>query len=318
MAYQTPKTNWLASDVVQPADMNRIEQNTVELKKAATIDVADANGYFTTTPKTVENVLQELGSAVTTGKSKIATAISAMNQAASSADTFDTLSSKIRAISTDATAGTGDVLSGKTFYSGGSKQTGIMPNNGAVIITPSTVNQNIPAGYHNGSGYVKGDANLVAGNIVKGASIFGVNGSFKTRLAGYGDAVNWVKGYWGSSCGGSVSVDLTNGVFLKIYSPDGTDRAAVIDQPVDLTYVSTVVFHIGENDGNYTLYMVVSTSKNGDYNTYNVRTSTTGTGVYSLDVTSLTGLYYLRMHYGFFSAGTGSSYTASARVFLLV
>ncbi|ORX22469.1 hypothetical protein BVF91_11555 [Thermoanaerobacterium sp. PSU-2] len=176
MAYVTPKTNWQASDVVQPADMNRIEQNTVELKKAATIDVADANGYFTTTPKTVESALQELGSAVTTGKNTIASAITSMGQSASGTDTFATLASKIQAISTDANAGVGDVLSGKTFYQGGSKKTGAMANNGAVIITPSTQNQAIPAGYHNGSGYVKGDANLVAANIVAGRSIFGVSG----------------------------------------------------------------------------------------------------------------------------------------------
>jgi len=37
------------------------------------------------------------------------------------------------------------------------KQTGTMPNQGAVNITPGTANQSIPAGYHNGSGTVSGD-----------------------------------------------------------------------------------------------------------------------------------------------------------------
>jgi hypothetical protein len=144
MAYQTPKTNWTAQDVVQPADMNRIEGNIAELKKAATIDVTDANGYFTSNPKNIENVLQELGSAVTTGKSKIATAISAMGQSAASTDTFDTLSSKIRAISTDATAATLDVASGKTFYSGGTKQTGqatllTISSNGSTVFAGASI-----------------------------------------------------------------------------------------------------------------------------------------------------------------------------------
>lgn len=179
MAYQTPKTNWQASDVVQPADMNRIEQNIAELKKAATIDVADANGYFTTTPKTVESALQELGSAVTTGKSKIATAITSMGQSAASTDTYDTLSSKIRAISTDATAGTGDVLSGKTFYQGGSKKTGTMANNGAGgTVTPGTSNIVKPAGYYSSAITVLGDTNLVSDNIVAGKTIFGVMGKY--------------------------------------------------------------------------------------------------------------------------------------------
>jgi len=37
------------------------------------------------------------------------------------------------------------------------KQTGTMPNQSAVNITPGTANQSIPAGYHNGSGTVSGD-----------------------------------------------------------------------------------------------------------------------------------------------------------------
>jgi hypothetical protein len=76
------------------------------------------------------------------------------------------------------TAGPGDVLSGKTFSAGTNYNVaGIMPNNGALTITPGTADQPIPAGYHNGSGKVKGDPNLVAGNIKSGVSIFGVAGS---------------------------------------------------------------------------------------------------------------------------------------------
>ena len=77
-------------------------------------------------------------------------------------------------------ATTGDVLAGKTFYNTNakSKQTGAMPNHGAKIITPSTVNQAIPAGYHNGQGYVEGDANLVKSNIRDGVTIFGIVGTY--------------------------------------------------------------------------------------------------------------------------------------------
>lgn len=76
------------------------------------------------------------------------------------------------------------VLEGKIFSSQeeGVGVEGTMPNRGAQIITPGTSNKIIPAGYHNGSGYVKGDANLVAGNIAKGKSIFGVNGSFINNI----------------------------------------------------------------------------------------------------------------------------------------
>lgn len=50
-------------------------------------------------------------------------------------------------------------------------------NQGTKIITPSTVNQTIPKGFHSGQGYVEGDADLKAANIRKGVNIFGVPGS---------------------------------------------------------------------------------------------------------------------------------------------
>lgn len=58
-------------------------------------------------------------------------------------------------IPTDGDATTPDVLTGKTFYSGGSKKTGTMTNNGAWSTTKtSNGDVPIPAGYHNGSGKV--------------------------------------------------------------------------------------------------------------------------------------------------------------------
>jgi hypothetical protein len=56
-------------------------------------------------------------------------------------------------------------------------QTGTMPNNGAVNIAPGTTVQTIAAGYHNGSGTVQGDPDLIAGNIKSGVNLFGVDGS---------------------------------------------------------------------------------------------------------------------------------------------
>ena len=76
-----------------------------------------------------------------------------------------------------------NVLSGTTIAG----QAGTMANNGAKIITPSTNNQAIPLGYHDGKGYVAGDANLISSNIAAGKSIFGVTG---TLSAGK----KWAKG----------------------------------------------------------------------------------------------------------------------------
>ena len=67
------------------------------------------------------------------------------------------LATAISNISNEANAGTGDVLSGKIFYQGGVKRTGIMPNQGAHNIIPGASNVTIPQGYHSGAGVVYGD-----------------------------------------------------------------------------------------------------------------------------------------------------------------
>ncbi|UWG96390.1 hypothetical protein LPY66_16035 [Dehalobacter sp. DCM] len=53
---------------------------------------------------------------------------------------------------------------------------GTIPNNGELYYMPASVEQYAPAGYITG-GVVAGDADLVAGNIKAGVSIFGVNGT---------------------------------------------------------------------------------------------------------------------------------------------
>ena len=70
------------------------------------------------------------------------------------------------------------VLFGRSFSNATSTNlVGNMPNRGAITITPSTQNQAIPNGFHNGSGIVVGDGDLVPGNISSGVSIFGVPGN---------------------------------------------------------------------------------------------------------------------------------------------
>ncbi|MFS1513908.1 hypothetical protein VQL36_15895 [Chengkuizengella sp. SCS-71B] len=142
---------------------------------AENISIKDEDGDFSS--ENVEGALSELFQSVSDGKTTLAAAITDMGQSALGQYTFAQLAAAIRNISDDATTSTENVLTGTTFYQGGLKKTGSMPNQGEVELTPSTSNQTISKGYHNGSGYVKGDVDLKSENIKKGVSLFGVNGA---------------------------------------------------------------------------------------------------------------------------------------------
>ena len=91
----------------------------------------------------------------------------------------------------DATATASDILSGKTAYVKGAKVTGNIAFQPAQTITPGTTNQTIASGkYLTGIQTIKGDANLVASNIVIGKSIFGVIGTAVTG-GGSGEQVDY-------------------------------------------------------------------------------------------------------------------------------
>lgn len=87
----------------------------------------------------------------------------------------------------------------------------------AATYTPSTSNQTIAASqYLSGAQTIKGDANLVAGNIKSGVSIFGVTGTYTGGGSSGGSGNNNVEAYAVTSTNPSVSFKTASGT-IKIW-----------------------------------------------------------------------------------------------------
>lgn len=79
----------------------------------------------------------------------------------------------------DGTVTSDKMLKNAVGYANGVRVVGGIESQAAQTITPGTANKTIAAGkYLSGTQTIKGDANLVAGNIAKGKSIFGVTGTY--------------------------------------------------------------------------------------------------------------------------------------------
>lgn len=126
--------------------------------------------------------LEEVKKSVSDGKELVANAITNKGIETATDATFATIATNIENIpildTSDANAAAGDILSGKSAYVNGLKVNGNIPFKAAATIIPGTSNQTISAGqYLQDDQIILGDTNLLASNIKKGVSIFGVNGS---------------------------------------------------------------------------------------------------------------------------------------------
>lgn len=87
----------------------------------------------------------------------------------------------------------------------------------AATYTPGTSDQSIAASqYLSGAKIIKGDANLVAGNIKSGVSIFGVTGTYAGGGSSGGSGNNNVEAYAITNTNPSVSFKRTDGT-IKIW-----------------------------------------------------------------------------------------------------
>lgn len=193
------KTDWTLHDTVQPEDMNALGEEMNQLRKeVGQIEIPSASlskqgivqlsnqtdsvaDNLAATPKAVKAAYDRANEAFQAGndrKAEVVAALVAKGVSASTSDSWELLIDKIKGIiKATGNATNADVLNGKTFSNASvNGQTGTMNNHGAKIFTPGTTNIAIPAGYHNGNGYILGDPKLVSGNLPKDINLFGVQG----------------------------------------------------------------------------------------------------------------------------------------------
>lgn len=133
----------------------------------------------------------------------------------------------------DATAGSDDVLSGKTYYKDG-RQTGTMANNGDTSgdISTKAGTVEIPAGYTSGGsvGIASAEqAKIVAGNIKSGVTLLGQAGSsmvldttISSDAAGAGTIIAGKKAYVNGAM-------VTGEVTMPVVSQDSTTKVLTIE-----------------------------------------------------------------------------------------
>ncbi|MDO4295005.1 MAG: hypothetical protein Q4D90_02465 [bacterium] len=124
----------------------------------------------------------------------------------------------------DGTVTAADVRKGKIAYSKGQKVTGSMSEKAAATYTPRSTAQTIAAGqYLAGAQTIAGDANLIAANIKKGVTIFGVTGTWEgyvptvNDLYSYGNQLVAWKGN-SSVVFDTAQIRLTSGSYIETSS----------------------------------------------------------------------------------------------------
>lgn len=259
------------------------------------------------------------------------TALKAKGATIPTSQTSDNLATAISSIVlgetvnwTAANAGTGDVLSGKTFYSGNSTvKTGTMTNKSGTTqsatasldTTNSRVQMTIPAAgyYTTGSKLYTAYSTLASligltpDKIIGGTTILGITGTaISSNSIRYSTKDKW-------TANGTTTVGtLTSGAGVRITCKTNSEYShATLTVPIDVTNLYMVAVKIGKVYGNvgagYHSVVSLNTSiPTGKLYTTNANTVTiTGTGTFMINVSALTGNYYLTVQ---------SSYSVNAYV----
>ena len=198
----------------------------------------------------LESEVEATKKSVSDGKTLLATSITNKRVPTEPTDSFETMANNIDSI----VLGSGNaqpnhVLSPYTFTNdSGVEQTGTIPSLAAKTYTPKTTNQTISAGqYLSGAQTIKGDSNLVAGNIASGKSIFGVSGNYK------GVATNFPIVCLGS--GDNLETDLT----VNVPSEYDIDKIGVYAY-LSWSTVAVPQITVDKNNRTITLHIPIATN----------------------------------------------------------
>ena len=135
------------------------------------------------------------------------------------------------------------VLAGTTYLG----IAGTITDIGQQTITPTITNTTITAGYHDGTGYCEGDADLVAGNIKNAVNIFGVAGTYSGGQIDWSLQKNVRYDDWKDS--GGVTGEYTGEETTWIQTDAGGDAAkSVTDNFVTISLNSNEVWQDTETD----------------------------------------------------------------------
>ena len=314
--YDTSDATAAATDVVSgKVFYNASGRQTGSVTSRSSLDLS-ASGATVTAPAGfyASNATKTISS----GSATPASTISGTSASVSTGTNTLTLS---KTVSNTPSVSAGYISSGTSGNSSVSL-TASVTTKAAATITPGTSNQTIASGtYLTGTQTISGDANLVAGNIKKDVSIFGVTGTYDAGGGG-GSGLTLLKS---ESLGtlSTTSTSATNTNKSMTLTGFNDYDLLIVDVSVDSTtnnrHTSTVSFIIntGTSDVNTkNTYNVGSNrwnSKLSSGGTGSTRQSTTAYGIYVNTATVSGSTMTIAFYYRYNSNHTGTingSYTA--------
>lgn len=207
------------------------------------------------------------------------------------------------------------------FHNGSGKVSQSIPTKGAQTYTPGTTNQTIAANqYLTGPQTIKGDPNLRPENIKKGVSIMGITGSYSGPVPEI--YYIWTGSVWGlqnpsmtltwaDTSGGKIPYSASSVLgpcIDRYYNYRGNNYTAggcaKINTAIDLTPYKYLKFERAES-GTFSIPVFVGVSQNGNLqgNTYAAQfTGKVSSGVHSIDISKLSGSYYIYLGFAPYTA----------------